>query len=171
MQAFHNDPAIKAMTPDQMCLLALSEELITVIPDDGTAYSKRFWGKKLGCENKSGYIVFTLHCAGFRKQIKMHRLIWLSVYGVIPEGLVPDHKNRCRSDNRITNLRLLTHQGNSLNRRSYLREGNPAARLDQKTVDRIRQEYLQVKSYGKLAERFGVSRSLVAQIIRRELWV
>jgi len=38
------------------------------------------------------------------------------VNGPIPEGLFIDHINRVRFDNRINNLRLVTHSENMLNR-------------------------------------------------------
>jgi hypothetical protein len=43
-----------------------------------------------------------------------HRLAWLHFYGEWPGGEV-DHRNGVRSDNRIDNLRILTHAKNAQN--------------------------------------------------------
>lgn len=48
------------------------------------------------------------------RKYKAHRLAWLHVNGVWPAGHV-DHRNRVRSDNRITNLRVVTDGENSQN--------------------------------------------------------
>lgn len=42
-----------------------------------------------------------------------HRLAWLYIHGYYPSRL--DHINRCKSDNRITNLRETTYRENQLN--------------------------------------------------------
>lgn len=38
----------------------------------------------------------------------IHRLVWIYHFGAIPKGKTPDHINRVKNDNRISNLRLLT---------------------------------------------------------------
>ena len=48
------------------------------------------------------------------KLYQAHRLIWLYVYGEFPEGQI-DHINGRPSDNRIENLRDVTHQENNKN--------------------------------------------------------
>lgn len=45
-----------------------------------------------------------------------HRLAWLHYYGEPPNGLI-DHINGNPKDNRILNLRVVDHHGNSSNRR------------------------------------------------------
>ena len=45
-----------------------------------------------------------------------HRLAWLLVYGPIPEGMEIDHIDHNPSNNRISNLRLVTKSGNRHNR-------------------------------------------------------
>jgi HNH endonuclease len=159
------------LTTDELCIEVIARGYVTVDAKLGVAYSARFWGKKLGSVNTGGYIVCTLHCDGVRKQIKLHRLIWISVYGIPPKGKMPDHKNRVKSDNRISNLRLVDSKGNAENRRTYRGEQNPAARINRLLAEKIRKRHAQLKSYTKTAAEFGVSRSLVAQIVRNELWV
>lgn len=44
-----------------------------------------------------------------------HRLAWLFRYGELPNSEI-DHINGVRSDNRISNLRLVTHSQNMFNR-------------------------------------------------------
>ena len=50
-----------------------------------------------------------------RKMYKAHRLVWLYVFGEFPDGIL-DHKNQCRSDNRIHNLRECSQSENMCNR-------------------------------------------------------
>jgi hypothetical protein len=45
---------------------------------------------------------------------QLHRVIWLMVYGLWPKGDI-DHKNRCKTDNRLTNLREATRSENTAN--------------------------------------------------------
>ena len=50
-----------------------------------------------------------------RKSYANHKVIWLYVHGHWPEHDI-DHKNRCRIDNRLENLRIATKSQNSANR-------------------------------------------------------
>jgi len=52
------------------------------------------------------------------KYYKSHRLIWLWHHGYMPEGNL-DHINRIKSDNRIENLREVSHQCNLRNTGNY----------------------------------------------------
>lgn len=72
-------------------------------------------GKETPCRNQNGdgYLMVNLD----HKLVAAHRLIWKLVNGDIPEGMVIDHINNVRHDNRINNLRLATRTQNSQNRK------------------------------------------------------
>ena len=45
----------------------------------------------------------------------VHRIVMLMCYGFYGEGLEVDHINHVRNDNRLVNLRFVTHRGNMRN--------------------------------------------------------
>lgn len=67
-------------------------------------------GALAGARNDRGYVVVKLDGRTYRA----HRLAWLYVNGTWPTEI--DHINRCRSDNRLENLREATRQQNCENR-------------------------------------------------------
>lgn len=180
MLAYHGDPKLKAATiaemkahreADRLFLDALCAGVVAADLERGAITGTRWRaGQARGTLNTRGYVVFTLHWNGQRAQIKAHRAIWLAAHGPIPEGLIPDHVNRDRADNRLANLRLVTDQENAQNRRSYRGEGNPAARLTQRDVENIRTAGCQRGSRAQLAEQYGVSTSLINKIVQGRVW-
>jgi hypothetical protein len=74
-------------------------------------FGARFTGKVAGTRSKRGY--FHIWHAG--RQYLAHRLAWLHVHGVWPEGDL-DHRDMDKSNNRIENLRPATRSQNSANR-------------------------------------------------------
>lgn len=53
-----------------------------------------------------------------------HRLAFLLHHGTDPGALMVDHRNGDDTDNRITNLRMVTASQNSMNRKSFARSGH-----------------------------------------------
>ena len=82
---------------------------------NGKIYNKR--GKEIGKAKKNCYAFVSIKHRETNKQIAyyVHRLIWETFNGNIPEGYEIDHINTNRSDNRLENLRLVTHQENCNN--------------------------------------------------------
>lgn len=72
---------------------------------------------KIAGSDMNGYIGIRIDY----KQYPAHVLAWLYVYGEMP-SLETDHKNRRRSDNKISNLRSATHKQNAYNQ--SLRKGS-----------------------------------------------
>lgn len=171
MQAFLNSNTVKTeRSNDDFAMRLIGTGVVVVDAKMGVARSVRWVGKNLGCRNPKGYIVCTLHDNGDRRQIKVHRLIWMSVNGEIPSGMMIDHINGKKGDNRISNLRLADAKLNAKNRRSYAGKDSPAVKLSLDEVVNIRRLHPQ-NSYSELALGFGVSKSLIAKIIRREIWL
>ena len=67
-------------------------------------------GSVAGSQSDKGYLCIRV-CS---RRYKAHRLAWLYVYGVWPEDQI-DHINRNRADNRISNLRDVSHKQNHQN--------------------------------------------------------
>lgn len=61
---------------------------------------------------------------------RMARMVWETWFGKIPAGLEVDHMNRKRNDDRLCNLRLVTHSQNSKNRK-------PVAQQSWTATDRV----------------------------------
>lgn len=62
--------------------------------------------------NSHGYIL--INVGG--RVYKAHRLAWVYVYGTLNDSDILDHINGIRSDNRITNLRIVSHRTNCGNK-------------------------------------------------------
>ena len=66
-----------------------------------------------GAQNKSnGYLYVKVH----GRRYLVHRVVMLMCYGFCGEGLEVDHINHVRNDNRLVNLRFVTHGGNMRNK-------------------------------------------------------
>ena len=66
-----------------------------------------------GTQRKSsGYITVNVH----GRDYSAHRIVMLMCYGFYGEGLEVDHINHVRNDNRLVNLRFVTHGENMRNK-------------------------------------------------------
>lgn len=86
-------------------------------PIKGTAtrvFAKSGIRKSVGTLCKDGYLQLWMD----GKKVMLHRAIWEHVNGSIPDGQEIDHVNGVRSDNRISNLRLVTRKQNQENMHS-----------------------------------------------------
>ena len=94
-------------------------QLVTYDPATGDV---RWAAHVTGYGRKPGRIVGGGNGGGYRRvnilnhRVMYHRLVWAMHYGSWPDGFI-DHINGDRSDNRASNLRVVTAAENSRNRR------------------------------------------------------
>ena len=75
-----------------------------------TPRKKVIVGTQAGSLDKEGYIILTINQISYRA----HRLAWLYIHGEWPKFI--DHINEIKHDNRICNLRNVTHSENMQNK-------------------------------------------------------
>lgn len=63
--------------------------------------------------DKDGYQHVHLKHFGRDKLWPVHRLVWITFNGVIPEGMQINHINEVKTDNRLSNLNLMTCKENN----------------------------------------------------------
>ena len=68
-------------------------------------------GSVTGATSPEGYIIIGFNGA----RLRAHRLAWFYTYGVFPSGVI-DHIDNNKANNRIRNLRDVSHAENSQNR-------------------------------------------------------
>ena len=80
------------------------------VDEDGNIYRN---DKKLSpVDNGLGYKQIKLRLNGVRYNRYIHRLVWTTFNGEIPDGYEINHINHDKSDNSLKNLELVTHSDN-----------------------------------------------------------
>jgi hypothetical protein len=88
-------------------------------------------GQAAGSRHSAGYLTIGIN----NKEYYCHRLAWLYIYGGFPITHI-DHINEIKTDNRICNLRIATHQENMqnvLSLRSDNKTGYKGVYIDKRT--------------------------------------
>jgi hypothetical protein len=92
----------------------MTKSVLQIHPEEGRI-SRTFKNGKVhpnvGSLQQDGYLQMQIN----GKLSLVHRIIYEHVHGSIPDGMVIDHINRDKQDNRIENLRLVTISTNSHN--------------------------------------------------------
>ena len=94
--------------------LAILQVMYTYDSDTGDLISRKT-GKRVGHKDKLGYLHMDIKCGGKKRKLRINRVVWAMHTGIDPGELEIDHKNRDRSDNRISNLRPVTRTVNVRN--------------------------------------------------------
>ena len=123
-----------------------------------------------------GYLLVSLCKNHARKGESIHTLVALAFLGPRLAGMAINHKNGNKADNRDTNLEYVTYKENihhamRLGLMNNKGENNGSAKLSKSDAENIRLEYNNggLTQY-QLAEKYGVSQSLVYQIVNRKIW-
>ena len=114
---------------------------------------------------------------GKRYMRNVSRLVWSAFNNTtVPDGMVIDHINCKRNDNRPENLQCITSSENVLmsykcTRSSFQRgKGSGVSKLDTLTVGKILYDFSKGLSEGDLVTKYDMSKKQVNRIVKREAW-
>jgi len=118
-----------------------------------------------------GYLMVRKMVNGKRRAALAHRLVWIRANGPIPDGMTINHKNGRKDDNRLQNLEVVTYSENMRHaHRTRLLDqrggGNPAGRLTDDEVRRIRERRADGESLTGIAHDFGIAFQTVSKIAK-----
>jgi len=105
-------------------------------------------GQVIDSKNQKGYLRVKVD----RVEYKVHRVIWLYVYGIHPKDQI-DHINQIKDDNRISNLREVDNKTNCMNK--PLQKNNTTGVAGVTWRERDKCYYVVINS-----KYYGVSKSL-----------
>ena len=112
------------------------------------------WVTQAGARDSAGYHMISWKSTKGRVFKRAHIVCWETHNGPVPDGLEIDHIDGNKSNNNITNLRLVTHHENMLYARERL--GNWAeGRLKAHQLDLILALPPGCRAIRPLAERWG----------------
>jgi hypothetical protein len=135
--------------------------------------------------SKGKYLQVALSKGSERQAARVHRLVASAFLGGNPDGMVVNHKNGQKHDNRLANLEIVTLGQNHAHafatglRRphpNFVRprrgESNPGALLTNEQVAAIRERLMHHK-HGlsrQIAKEYGVTDSTISSIKRGKNW-
>ena len=139
--------------------------------------------------SKTGYERVTFQHNKVRKDIRVHRAICEAWHGEIPEGLMVNHIDGVKTNNRPNNLEIVDHAANMRHAVMMglstigLRNGahtkpekrrkgslNGSAKLTEIDVISIRLARANGEKLAELAKKYSVDQSLIGKIARRDAW-
>ena len=100
------------------------------------------------------------------KMLYVHRLVYETYMGEIPENLEVDHIDENPHNNHLENLRLVTRKQNA---RTYFRKEKGF--LFSESRNEMIQDYLTLKNYRLVAEKWGCGMATVSRVIKNKRYV
>ena len=91
-------------------------------------------------KNKYGYYKIILSKNGKQKSFQIHRLVYETFVGEIPDGMQCNHINEIKTDNRLENLNLMTSKENSNwgTRNERIGETKKGMKLSEETKNKMK---------------------------------
>lgn len=110
-----------------------------------------------------------------KKNIYVHRIVWESINGKIPEKMQINHKNGIKTDNRIENLEVVTSKQNNLHKDNILGKHNRGERcgmhkLKKQQILEIKKLLFEKVNQHHIAIKYGVTKSNISAINCKRSW-
>ena len=131
-------------------------------PDTGRIYSNCI-GDFIKPANRSGYQAIHVDIrhgeTEYKGKISLHRAMWILCRG-IPTSLNAevDHIDRNKENNRLDNLRLISRGENRIRKLTY------------EEAEEIRKRYAAGEKQRTLAQAYGISKTSIGEIVRRQTY-
>lgn len=109
--------------------------------------------------NNMGYLRVTLSKDNKTKRFLVHKLVYESFIGEIPENMTINHKNLVKKDNNLNNLELISQQENNQLKSNI--------KLDKSKVLAIRKSKL---SSNSLAQIYNVHQRTIERVRNKDRW-
>lgn len=131
----------------------------------GVIYGRR--GKPIGAKTRNGYLLVTWWADGKCKGANSHRVIWEAVHGPIPAGMEINHMNGIKTDNRISNLEMVSASQNQLH---AFRTGLQKCKLNEEKVREIRALRTGGALLREIASQYGIHETTVVNVCSGHRW-
>jgi len=132
-----------------------------------TYYSKKY-------VDPNGYTYLHISQDGKQRKIALHRAVWEAFESEIPPGLMINHKNGSKTDNRLENLEVVTNRENISHYKNklltYKGEKVNTSKLTEDDVRAIRARKKLGVSSRQLAKEYGVYPSTIARVASGRNW-
>jgi hypothetical protein len=165
----------------QSILLEVFEKKKYWCDREGNIFSKASRGptagqvhKKLLRVDKDGYLLLNIASAGTWETFKAHQVVWVYFNGASDSGLVLNHKDGNKANNRIDNLELSTSKENTRHAYQYvfvqghLKRGK--AKIDYASAEEMRRLCETGVTTKELAARFGVKYNAARSVVLGQSW-
>ena len=100
--------------------------------------------------NSTGYYLIELHKQSIKKKYYVHRLVWSAFNGQIPKNMQVNHINEIKTDNRLSNLNLMTAKENM----NWGTRNERSAKKLSKSVLQFTLDDILVKEYPSLTQLY-----------------
>ena len=129
-----------------------------------TTVISNIWRKKYVSLKSNGY----LQCTLFRKRFYIHRLVYEAWVSNIPKGCDIDHINGIKTDNRVSNLRVVSRSENlKHNYELGFKGSNYIHTFSDKEREFIMKDYKENGfSIKKISLKYGYSRYFIHQVLK-----
>lgn len=126
--------------------------------------------------DKDGYLRYTLSKDKKVKNQALHRWLWITFKGDIPDGMQINHIDGKKMNNNLWNLSLVTPKQNSQHawgvglHRKMLGSECSTSKLTEKDIEAIFELSREGYSQAKIAQMYCVSPSNISNVLNRNTW-